>query len=278
MRDVGSRRAIPRPVAGERAVQTGTATLVPDDDGRRGWTLFINGMESSHVDLDDPARLVFEYLRWLTGLLDHLPADADGEPPRVLHLGGGGCTLPRYLEAAWPRVRQMVVELDPGVLELARQAFGIRSRARLRLRTGEAREVLTAQDDASWDVVVRDAFRGSEVPHHLRTRQFAAQVARVLAPGGVYAANLADGELLAAARREAVTLLGVFPHVALVAEPAQLRGRRYGNVVVAASDRPLPVAGWTRRLAADPVRARLLDTDEVRRLVDGRTPYEDPSD
>ncbi len=253
---------------------TGTAQLVPDTDGRRGWTLYINGMESSHVDLDDPRRLEFEYMRWLTALLDSMQPP---EAPRVLHLGGGGCTLPRYVEATWPTARQMVVELDAGVLDLARQAFGVRSRTRMRLRAGDAREVIAGQGADRWDVVVRDAFAGTEVPTHLRTRQFVAEVARVLNPVGVYLANMADGELLAAARREASTLLTVFDHVALVAEPAQLRGRRYGNVVVAASRRPLPLARWSRRLASDPVRARLLDTDEVRRLVTGRAPFEDPA-
>ncbi len=258
---------------------TGTANLVPDTDGRRGWTLYINGMESSHVDLDDPTRLDFEYLRWLSALLECLPplngarrADAG---VRVLHLGGGGCTLPQYLRAVWPRARQLVVELDPAVLDLTREAFGLRSEARLRLRAGEARQVVTTQPDGVWDVVVRDAFCGSEVPVQLRTRQFAVEIARILSPGGIYAANLADGELLTAARREAATLLTVFEHVALVAEPAQLRGRRYGNVILAGSDAPLPWAAWTRRLAMDPVRARLLDSDEVARLACGRRPFDD---
>jgi SAM-dependent methyltransferase len=268
-------------VAGEREVATGTATLVPDTDGRRGWTLYINGMESSHVDLDDPTRLDFEYMRWLTALLESVPSTPAGPGAhpdlRVLHLGGGGCTMAQYLRAVRPGARQLVVEVDPAVLDLARQAFGLRNESRLRLRVGEARQVVSAQPDGSWDVVVRDAFSGSEVPPHLRTRQFVEQVARVLAPGGVYAANLADGELLTAARREAATLLTVFEHVALVAEPAQLRGRRYGNVLVAGSDAPLPWASWTRRLAGDPVRARLLETDEVARLASGRSPFEDPA-
>ncbi len=263
-------------MAGERQVSTGTASLVPDSDGRRGWTLYVNGMESSHVDLDDPTRLDFEYIRWFTALLDSL--GGQDEPVRVLHIGGGGCTLARYLQATHPQARQLVVELDPGVLELAKQAFGLRSRPGLRLRTGDGRDAVRDCDDASWDVVVRDAFYGCEVPEHLRSRQFAADVARVLGPTGVYLANLADGQLLAAARREAATLLSAFEHVAVVAEPAQLRGRRYGNVVIAASRTELPVAPWSRRLAGDPVRARLLDTADVERLAAGHLPFTDPDE
>ncbi|MBL8932199.1 MAG: fused MFS/spermidine synthase [Kineosporiaceae bacterium] len=275
-------RVTPRPVAGTRAVSTGLATLIPDSDGRRGWTLYLNGMESSHVDLDDPGRLDFEYLRWVVAGIESLPlvagdpADpASGAGWRVLHLGGGGCTLPRYLATTHPRCRQVVVELDPGVLELAKQAFGLRSRPGLRLRVGEARATVTAEQSERYDVVVRDAFTGSTVPPPLLTRQFVAEVARILTPQGIYLANLADGELLATARREVATALGHFPHVALVAEPGQLRGRRYGNVVIAASAAPLPSAAWVRRLASDPVRARLVDGEAAVAFASGRAPFDD---
>ncbi len=268
-----ARRVVPRPVAGPRSVTTGVAALVPDDDGRRGWTLYVNGMESSHVDLDDPTRLDFEYMRWLSGAIEGL--DRQDDALQVLHLGGGGCTLARYLQATHPLARQVVVELDAEVLELTKQAFGLRSSRALRLRVGEARAAVAGVPDAAYDVVVRDAFTGSTVPEHLLTRQFATDVARILLPGGVYLTNLADGELLATARREAATALSVFPHVALVAEPGQLHGRRFGNVVIAGSTAPLPVVTWTRRLASDPVRARLLETAEVRQFASGRAPFED---
>lgn len=274
-----TRRVLPRPEAGTRAVTTGVASLVPDTDGRRGWTLYVNGMESSHVDLDDPTRLDFEYIRWLVAGIESLPAVCrpaqDADAWRILHLGGGGCTLPRYLAATHARARQVVVELDPGVLELTKQAFGLRSRARLRLRIGEARAAVSAEPDAGCDVVVRDAFIGSTVPPHLMTRQFVAEVARILRPGGIYLANLADGELLATARREVATAQLSFAHVALVAEPGQLRGRRYGNVVIAASHSPLPVGDWARRLASDPVRARLVDGEAALAFGSGRRPFED---
>jgi spermidine synthase len=293
---VAAHRIVPQPVAGPRAIETGVAALVPDRDGRRGWTLYVNGMESSHVDLDDPTRLDFEYMRWLVGAIETLPPrDRDGDGtsgssgasgtsaasgasparPRVLHLGGGGCTLARYLAAVLPGARQVVVEIDEGLLELTKQAFGLRSTPALRLRVGEARAVVAGEPDARYDIVIRDAFTGSSVPAHLLTRSFVAEVARVLRPGGLYLANLADGELLATARREAATVLSVFAEAAVVAEPGQLRGRRYGNIVIAGSHAPLPLADWGRRLACDPVRARLLAGDRVRAFASGRAPFED---
>lgn len=270
---MASRRPVPAPVAGLRPVATGTAALVPDGDGRNGWTVYVNGVESSHVDLDDAARLEFEYMRWIAGCLDTMAPE--GDPLRVVHLGGAGCTMARYVAATRPDSRQLVVEIDPGVLEMVKQAFGLRSTAHLRLRIGEAREQLAQEFDDSADVIVRDAFAGANTPRHLTTLAFVQDAARVLRPDGVYLANSADEPNLVLGRREAATALEVFEHVAVVAEPGQLNGRRYGNVVVAASQVPLPIAAWERRLASDPVRARLLDTDEVRAFCSGRRPILD---
>ncbi len=273
---MAGRRPTPEPLAGQRPVATGVAALIPDGDGRRGWTLYVNGVESSHVDLDDPTRLDFEYMRWIADALDVLAPQ--GEPLRVVHLGGAGCTLAQYVAATRPLSRQLVGVIDAEVGGLAKQAIGLRSTARLRLRIGDAREQLAAEPDRSADIVIRDAFAGAATPGHLLTRSFVTEVTRVLRPNGVYLANLADDPKLGMARREAATALAVFRHVGLVAEPSQLNGRRYGNVVIAGSDVPLPLQDWGRRLSSDAVRARLLDTEQVRAFASGRRPIEDAAE
>jgi spermidine synthase len=264
----------PDPATGSWPVDTGRADLVPDGDGRRGWTLYVNGVPSSHVDLDDPTRLDFEYVRWFAGAVDVLAPER--EPLRVAHLGGAGCTFARYVAATRPGSRQVVLEIDAAVLEVAKRAFALRSGPRLRLRVADARAGLADLPDGGEEAVVRDAFSGSSVPSHLTTLEFLAEVRRVLADGGLYLANLADDPRLALARREAATVLASFAHVALIAEPGQLNGRRYGNVVLAGSDAPLPEAPLVRRLASDAVPARLLGTDEVRAFVSGYRPLRDP--
>lgn len=272
-----TRRTPPEPTAGVRPVTTGEAALVPDGDGRRGWTLTVNGVPSSHIDLDDPTRLDFEYMRWIADALD--VAAPDGEPLRVLHLGGGGCTLARYVAATRPASRQLVVEVDPAIVELVREAFGLRSTGLLRVRVGDAREVLHGLDDERYEVVVRDAFAVDRVPAHLTTLGFVRQVRRVLTPSGVYAANLGDGSpTLHTARAEAATVGAVFRNLAVIAEPAQFRGRRYGNVVLLGSDGDLPVAALGRRLSSGAVRARMLEGDAARAFIAGSRPIEDPPD
>ncbi|WP_203230761.1 spermidine synthase, partial [Agromyces humi] len=78
-----------------------------------GLTLLVDGTAQSHVDPADPTRLFFEYVRRLGHVLDAVAPE--GEPIRVLHLGGGAMTLPRYVAATRPGSHQLVVELDPEV-------------------------------------------------------------------------------------------------------------------------------------------------------------------
>lgn len=281
MRQRQSRRQHPRHVdaagprgAVEREVASGTVSLRPDEDGRGGWTVLIDGIAHSHLDPDDPTRLDFEYMRWTGDLLDVLTADPR-DPLRVAHLGGAGCSLPRYVAATRPGSRQIVFEVDPGIVEVTREVFGMRSTRALRIRVEDGRKGLESLPPESQDVVLRDAFVGADVPPHLRTRQFLETVTRVLAPSGVYVANLADKPPLSRARAEAATVLEAFEHVALVAEPAQFKGRRNGNVLLLASAHGLPVAPLVRRLACGAVRARLMTPGEVRGFSAGARPYED---
>ena len=93
----------------------GSAELVGDPDRPHGWTLLVDGTAQSHVDLDDPVHLEFEYIRRIGHLIDLCaPAYA---PLRALHLGGGAWTLARYVAATRPGSTQTVVELDGPLAE-----------------------------------------------------------------------------------------------------------------------------------------------------------------
>lgn len=194
---------------------------------------------------------------------------------RVVHLGGAGCTLARYVAATRPGSTQVVFEHDEHLAALARTAFDLRTTPRFRLRVRDARAGVARLLPASQDVVIRDAFLGSSVPPHLTTVEFVRDVARALGRDGLYIANIADGTALRASRAEAATALAVFRRVALVVEPSQLRGRRYGNVLLIASARPLPLAALTRRLAAGAAPARALTGRRLADLVAGHAPITD---
>jgi len=268
-----SRSREPLPPPGPTPVAGGTAELLADADRDGSWLLLVGDTPQSHVDLVDPAHLEFEYVRRMGHVLDL--AAPPGEPLDVVHLGGGALTLARYVAVTRPGSRQRVVELDERLTELVRAHLPLPRGARVRVRAADAREGLAALPPASADVVLTDVFAGARTPAHLTTVEFQREVRRVLRPGGVCAANVADGPPLAFARAQVATLRAVFADVALLAEPGTLRGRRFGNLVAVASDAPLPIAGLTRRCAGDPMPARVVDGADLDRFAGRARPVTD---
>ena len=251
----------------------GTAELLGDADRDGSWVLLVDDTPQSHVDLDDPTHLEFEYVRRMGHALDLVAPD--GEPIEALHLGGGALTLPRYVAVTRPGSRQRVVEFDEPLTDLVRSSLPLPRNARIRVRAEDARVALESRPDASADVILCDVFAGARTPAHLTTAEFVAQVRRVLRPGGTYLANVADGPPLRFARGQVATLRTAFPNICLVAEPGTFRGRRFGNLVAVASAVELPVAALTRRCAADPMPSRVMDGDALERFVGSAVPVLD---
>ena len=294
-------------------IDSGVAELVADADRPRAWTLRVDGIPQSHVDLDDPLYLEFEYMRRLGHLADL--AGPAGEPLRVLHLGGGGLTLARYVAAARPGSSQLAVDADGALVSLVRRLLPLdqparrpsagqggagqaggrsgagrsgtgrsdaaragteRARAgRVRIRVGDARAILAEVPAGSFDLVIADLFTGSRTPAHVTTVEFATDAAAALTPSGIFAANMGDGAPLRHARARVATVRAVFRHACLIADPAVLRGRRFGNLVLAASHQELPVAALARRTAGDPFPGRLIDGEELDRFASGARPVTD---
>ncbi|MEF9904082.1 spermidine synthase [Streptomyces sp. NPDC005774] len=255
------------------SVDGGLARLVPDRERPRAWTLLIDDAPQSHVDLDDPAYLSFEYQRRLGHVVDTVaPA---GRPLQAVHLGGGAFTLARYVAATRPRSTQQVVERDAKLVQLVRRELPVDPRSRIRVRSVDAREGLAKVPDGWAGLVVADVFSGARTPAHLTSTEFLDDVRRALAPGGVYAANLADGPPLAHLRGQIATAAARFAELALIADPVVLRGKRFGNAVLVASDLPLPIAELTRRAASDPHPGRVQHGPELRNFAGGAAPVTD---
>ncbi|MEV7615113.1 fused MFS/spermidine synthase [Streptomyces sp. NPDC089799] len=246
---------------------------MPDVDRDGGWLLTVDGAPQSYVDLDDPGHLEFEYVRRLAHVLD-CAADP-GEPLDLVHLGGGALTLPRYAAAGRPGSRQQVVEFDADLVELVSGHLPVPAGSGITLHTADARAWLEQAPAASADVVVGDVFGGSRVPAQLASAEYAREVARVLRPGGLYAANLADGAPFGFLRAQLANFREAFDGLALIAEPAVLRGRRFGNAVLLASDAELPLAALSRRCAGDAFPARVESGPALARLIGSATPVAD---
>jgi spermidine synthase len=258
------------PVEGVYYVDTGECELVHDPDNSNGWLLRINGVMSSHIDLADPLFLDFEYMRWIAALVEsRWPTNRQGRL-RFLHLGGGACSMARYFNSAYADARQVVVELDGKLAEYVRGWFDLPKAPLLRIRVGEARavtETLTAQ---TRDVIIRDVFAGAYTPASLTTHEFNAHVDRVLAPGGLYVVNSGDAPNLKNAREDAATIAATFEHTMIIADPAMLKGRRYGNMVIAGSHEPFDDdPQLARKLLGGAVPAHIWDDSKVRAFAAG---------
>ncbi|MGW7659087.1 spermidine synthase [Streptomyces sp. NPDC054756] len=228
-----------RPVAG--ATGHGFAKLMPDVDRERAWLLTVDGAPQSYVDLDEPTHLEFEYVRRVGHALDVV-----AEPGRaldVVHLGGGALTLPRYVAATRPGSRQHVVELDGALLDLVLEHLPTPAGAGITAHAADARAWLDA--------------------------------ARVLRGDGVYLANLADAAPFAFLRSQLANLATVFEELALIAEPAVLRGRRFGNAVLVAAHRPVDTAALARLTASDAFPARVEHGAGVRAFMGAARPVRD---
>lgn len=232
----------------------GRVELLADADRPGGWLLTIDRIRQSYVDLEDPTYLDFEYLQAFADVLDALPAG----PLAVTHIGGGACTLARYVAATRPGSPQIVLEPDVEVVELVRARLPFAARSRIRVRQVAGRPGIGALRDASADAVVLDAFAGGRVPQELTTIEFLTDVARVLRPSGMFLANVADGRGLTYSRRLVATVRKVLPQVLVSTDVAVGKGRRFGNVVVAAARTGLPVAEVRRAAAAAPFPRSVL--------------------
>ncbi len=221
------------------------AQVIPDSTRPSGRLLLLDTVRHSYVDLADPTYLEFSYARIASDVLATVAPP--GDPLDVLSIGGGGFTLPRYVSATRPGSTNVVLELDPMLVEIARRELGLVADASLRVLVGDARLTLRELPPHAFDVAVGDAFGGLAVPWHLTTREFLEQVKERLRPGGVYVMNLIDHPPLGFARAEANTLRHVFEHVAVLAPPARLRGDEGGNFVLVASDAPIDLAGILAR-------------------------------
>ncbi|HEY4457025.1 MAG TPA: fused MFS/spermidine synthase [Pseudonocardiaceae bacterium] len=255
------KRRVAQPMPGRYPVRFGTAELLADADRPGGWLLTVDSIPQSYVHLDDPTYLDFEYIRRMADVIDALPPG----PVQAVHIGGGACTLPRYLAATRPGSRQLVIEADGPLVELVREQLDLRSVPQLRVRVGDGlAEIATLRPD-SVDVLVVDAFERAVMPGEMGSREFIAQASLALRDSGLYLLNVAASAGGAINRPIVANALAAFPHRLLLAESAVLRGRRPGNLVVAGSRSPLPVDAVAREIARAPYPVQLVTGAELDR-------------
>ncbi len=195
-----------------------------------------------------------------------------GQPITAVHLGAGALTLPRYVAHTRPGSRQQVVELESRLVDLVRENLPLPRYAQIRIRHGDAREVvgkLPAGLRGEVDLLVVDIFSGSRTPAHVTSVEFYRSAVSLLKPDGIVLVNVADGPPLTFARSQVSTLGAVVENVAALAETQVLKGRRFGNVVLVGSNSPLPLEWLPRLLASGPHPAKAVAGEELRTFAAG---------
>jgi spermidine synthase len=169
----------------------------------------------------------------------------------------------------------VVVERDPALVTLVRRELPLD--AELRIVVADARDAIEAQIEDHFDLVLADVYQGAQMPARVASVEFAEQAARALGPDGFYAVNVTDLPPLVLSRAQAATLRSAFADVCLIAGHGMLRGRRYGNVVLAAARRPdrLPVGRLAVRAARDPVRGQVVHGAALDQFIAGTRPVTD---
>jgi spermidine synthase len=246
------------------------AVIEPDRWVPGSFTLVVDGTPQSHVNIDDPSELFFEYIQRMGHVIDQI--GDPGQPITAVHLGAGAFTLPRYIEATRPGSRQQVVEIESDLVDFVRANLPWSPRAQIRVRHGDAREVVGKFPPGlrgSVDLLVIDIFSGARTPAHVTSLEFYESAVSLLSKDGIVLVNVADGPGLAFARGQTSTLASVVADVAVLAETQILKGRRFGNVVLVGSQTPLPLEWMPRLLAGGPHPSKVVAGSELRDFIAG---------
>jgi MFS family permease len=242
--------------------------IEPDPERPTAELLILDREDNSEAEQSNPRYLGFLYTRWISESIAAF--GRPGTPLNAVFVGGGGFTLPRWLEATRPGSHSNVLEVDGKLVEFDRQHFGLHTSSDLRATVGDARVTIRREPTASADVIVGDAFSGLTVPWQMMTTEWLHEVRRVLRPHGLYAVNVIDEPPLKLLKAEAATVLATFTKVGMITFVGRDGHPDGGNAILFASNGPLPAEHGS---AGDLSGA--FDRAAITRLVAGAKPLRD---
>jgi spermidine synthase len=151
--------------------------------------LALDKLVHSISDMNDPGNITYEYAQVFAVFYEYFSQ----KNPRVLFLGGGGYTLPRYLVNKFSNPEVTVVEIDPAVSGLAFSEFDMPRNSSVETVNQDARIFLKNLDtDKRFLIIFGDVFSDFAIPYHLTTREFNKLLLAHLSGDGYYVANVID--------------------------------------------------------------------------------------
>ncbi len=254
------------------------ARLLPERGTHGGYSLVINGTTQSHVNPVDPLDLQLEYARLVAAVIDG--CRDTGVPVRVLHLGAGALTIPRYVGATRPGSVQHVVELHRELLDFVLEVLPLDDDVELTVEFDDGRAAVqrAARTAGGYDLAIVDVFSGSISPRHMSTVEFFTELRQLLTPDGLIVVNTLATADLDMSREVIATLRSLHPEVLALASPAVLAGTSLGNVVIAAAPKPIASDRIHSRADTGPRTIDLLEREELSRFVAGAPVRHDGDD
>jgi tetratricopeptide (TPR) repeat protein len=211
-------------------------------EGQKLKSLYLDALVHGDICLEDPT-FVGDYDKIFADIATYV---AQRNPSlRVLVIGGGGYTLPRYLEVIYPQSTLEVIEIDPEVTQVAFEYLGLSPDTRIVTYNEDARMTVPKLPEGQYDFVIGDAFNDLSVPFHLTTREFNEQLRALMTDDGIYATHVIDklhsGRFL---RAYVNTLQQTFPYVYVIHDKSewQIENDTRTLYVVAGSLQPLSYA------------------------------------
>src|SRR5580765_2338850 len=159
---------------------------VIDRDGLR--TLSFDGSMETRMSLRDPLKGHFEYTEYF-----HMPLLWNSTITNVLMIGLGGASTQRAYQHYYTNITVETVEIDPKVVQVAKEYFKFTESARQQVHTSDGR-VFLRRSQGKYGAIILDAYvqhrYGSSIPYHLATKEFFDLASNHLTTNGVLAYNV----------------------------------------------------------------------------------------
>lgn len=150
--------------------------------------LYFDDARQTQMLLGDPLSGNFEYTDYF-----HMALLFNDSIRRAAFIGLGGGSGPHRFFRDYPSMQIDVAEIDPVVVKVAREYFGLPESPRLKVTIQDGR-VFIRRSAHKFDLIVVDAYTkgryGSTLPWHLTTKEFFQQAANKMTSDGVLVFNV----------------------------------------------------------------------------------------